>query len=424
MAGEPDTAAPRPLLHYSRTPDRRRRVRWAVFALLGWVSIMAAITWGLPLARHVRRLSLQQKCLGYSPFTDMVVYSDDPAEMKELLAAGGGYTDWPPLSGRTDAVIHEPKVWQDYQPYLRGGGVAFLHRLTSPGGNARMVAIEVTPYAASHGGKRVANTVQFAAQVIVPATLRADARQIQLRSNVSPLYAWVDVRDRFRLLAGQPDAADASHFTIDYTINGSPGTIDGWLKDDDTVVLVPRGVAVGPGSFWSPNPSASPGGTLSPPATGRSSGPSLAPSDDSPIPDLSTLPAVRRNAVCVPYGKFVAFRDGPDVVAVRLRRDPRRQDGVTYEWFTAPAASGRGSNAVAKGVGDAHAPPDRGSGLVRAGPFNLEWSKCGPDSGWIYFPAGRPDLRVSGRAWDAPGRSDLTAPDVTWLGPANDLRGQ
>ena len=33
---------------------------------------------------------------------------------------------------------------------------------------------------------------------------------------------------------GQPDPIDLSHFTIKYEIDNIPGTIDGWLQNDDT----------------------------------------------------------------------------------------------------------------------------------------------------------------------------------------------
>ena len=42
----------------------------------------------------------------------------------------------------------------------------------------------------------------------------------------------IDYGNRLRFYAGQPDAADASNFTIDYELDGRPGTIDGWLRND------------------------------------------------------------------------------------------------------------------------------------------------------------------------------------------------
>jgi hypothetical protein len=43
-----------------------------------------------------------------------------------------------------------------------------------------------------------------------------------------------------RIYAGQLDPEDASHFTIDYEARGRRHTIDGWLRDDETVLLEER----------------------------------------------------------------------------------------------------------------------------------------------------------------------------------------
>ena len=45
---------------------------------------------------------------------------------------------------------------------------------------------------------------------------------------------------RRRFFAGQPDPNDASHFSIDYEVEGEKGTIDGWLQDNDTVKMEVR----------------------------------------------------------------------------------------------------------------------------------------------------------------------------------------
>ena len=34
-----------------------------------------------------------------------------------------------------------------------------------------------------------------------------------------------------------PDPADPSHFTIDYDLNGTRHTVDGWLEDDEFVKM-------------------------------------------------------------------------------------------------------------------------------------------------------------------------------------------
>jgi len=57
--------------------------------------------------------------------------------------------------------------------------------------------------------------------------------------------------DLTRIYEGQPDEADQSHFTIEYKIGEKAGLIDGWLGDDEVVVLKPRyGPCTYPSEFY------------------------------------------------------------------------------------------------------------------------------------------------------------------------------
>jgi hypothetical protein len=42
----------------------------------------------------------------------------------------------------------------------------------------------------------------------------------------------IDYGNVLRIYAGQPDPEDASHFTIAYVLDGRPGTIDGWVRNN------------------------------------------------------------------------------------------------------------------------------------------------------------------------------------------------
>ena len=76
--------------------------------------------------------------------------------------------------------------------------------------------------------------------------------------------------DRVRIYEGQPDPADATHFTIDYDLNGQRGTIDGNLDEKEWVTFAPRsGKCVDPSrrgdhliyhgpAVWSPGGAAMP----------------------------------------------------------------------------------------------------------------------------------------------------------------------
>jgi hypothetical protein len=74
--------------------------------------------------------------------------------------------------------------------------------------------------------------------------------------NVIPIK-WIDGTLRaarpkeynLRILAGQRDPKDPTHFTVDYDVGGVKNTIDGWLTDDDFLRIVPRGGNVDKGNW-------------------------------------------------------------------------------------------------------------------------------------------------------------------------------
>ena len=60
----------------------------------------------------------------------------------------------------------------------------------------------------------------------------------QSRQSDVVLRRWPD--QRMTLLAGQPDPADRSHFTIAYCVDDQPGALDGWLMDDGSIRMRAR----------------------------------------------------------------------------------------------------------------------------------------------------------------------------------------
>jgi len=77
------------------------------------------------------------------------------------------------------------------------------------------------------------------ATVVRPASLNSSP------AGMGPLIINLDAgsyreTDRLEWFAGQPDPTDDSHFTIRFELNGKPGIVDGWLKDDDTVAIETR----------------------------------------------------------------------------------------------------------------------------------------------------------------------------------------
>jgi hypothetical protein len=63
----------------------------------------------------------------------------------------------------------------------------------------------------------------------------------QLMRNSQGFAIWMHPEDVVTIHAGQADPADATHFTIPVRMNGKQSVLDGWLRDDNTVRLKPRG---------------------------------------------------------------------------------------------------------------------------------------------------------------------------------------
>jgi hypothetical protein len=123
----------------------------------------------------------------------------------------------------------------------------FLHERTSKGGNRRLVALygwlhdDLGSYTPRPLGESRIWSIAIDLVLLKPATLREDLVEVDSRlSGHAPslTYAWAK---QARVFAGQPDPNDASHFTIQFEADGKPGTIEGWLNDDDSVTLKVHG---------------------------------------------------------------------------------------------------------------------------------------------------------------------------------------
>ena len=264
--------APPTELGYAPAPPwpPSRLIRRLVLPLVALAVVFATWRWGRPLASHLDQIALQRRCLDYAPpQPDQTIYDDDPAAVPALLASpryAGSHPAIPKRAG-TAAVADNPV----YSAYRLSGGrtlppAVFLGSRTSPAGNVRLVAVTLSFVPAEPGpGAPFAQLVLrptvevprrlfIAAGVSVGGPTRAGGA-VGLEMCVAP-------GDRTRLTEGHPDPADPSHFTIGYVHNGAPGTIDGWLNNDDTVTLGPRAGDVleydATYHWWSPAPGALP----------------------------------------------------------------------------------------------------------------------------------------------------------------------
>ena len=231
-----------------RAPEWRRRLWWlgplTVVAVIATVYVAAP--WLVLTFERWQDLRRQKGLIEYRAPADRVVFERDGRKVDVLSAGGGEYILLEaPLREKTITMaMHLPEQWRSRPAGIAamGGrdGLVFVHGRTSGGGNQRLVVIECDP--AVYG---TLLRLRLRAHSVRPGTWRQAATNA-LSSSVGTMT--VSTTD-FRILAGQPDGADLSHFTIDYQADRARGTIDGWLHDDDTITLKPRPLVPAPVSW-------------------------------------------------------------------------------------------------------------------------------------------------------------------------------
>jgi hypothetical protein len=243
----PDYAPPEPVRWQRFWPYPVTLI--AIIVLVAWV-----IPWGNRMVARWQGLKHQERCMAYRAPADQIVYDNDPAEAQRLVALGGGY-DWaaaPNALPAASPAVHVPEFWRRHpQPLGQAGhALVFLHERTSPGGNRRLVFIELV-HEGYAGGSAM---IHFSSGIMERETMRR--KRTKVTGQRSAFHGYVSAPERFRVFAGQPDAADKSHFTFDYEIeymgNRQRGTFDGWLMDDDRVVLKPKVGERGEPYVWQP----------------------------------------------------------------------------------------------------------------------------------------------------------------------------
>jgi hypothetical protein len=250
-------ATAQPPLDYAPPPawHRRRVVRRIALVVLLLAAAYPAVRIGSPLARRWRLSWLYDRCANYAAAPTQVVYASESAAARALVAGQGGYVAHTSPAGGTVA-LHVPGVLVELarralpaNPSVArdlaagaAGATVFLHERRTPSGESRLVVVQ-RPAEGSFPPAQM----QLIAYVAKRPTFDAGTFQLPV---VAPLIysagslpegllgfpPRVGVRaPRLKYFAGQADPVDPSRFTIAFEIDGSPGVIDGRLKDDNTV---------------------------------------------------------------------------------------------------------------------------------------------------------------------------------------------
>jgi len=204
-------------LEYALEPSWRKgkRARRAIITAILLLGVVASVKWVGPAWTHGKVLYYQHQCLTHSELPSSIVYDLNQKQPLKVIAKDWEqfYAAFSPPGGRFNATV-------------------FLGELRRKDGTARLVSIDVQSIQ-----ERILLTYPFDVHVIKPATLW---KQAELCSNTSWTVPFPAELSMDRIHAGQRDNARADHFTI--TSEGPRGSviIDGWLKDDDSVLLEAR----------------------------------------------------------------------------------------------------------------------------------------------------------------------------------------
>jgi hypothetical protein len=209
-----------------------------MLVLIGMVVLICALTplavrWASMGMERMRVNRLFNACASHQPTEKTAVWEEDPAT-RDLIKSLPDYNIVDSHNGPVAYGV--PQQWKLFNAALGGNiqswGTLFLHELRTPAGERRLIGIDVVGW--SRGGPVVLFT---RVRNYSPA---APMRLPKLERAIDPAVKLSDAEGILRIFPGQPDSADASHFTINFTISNRPGVIDGWLKIDGSVLLEPR----------------------------------------------------------------------------------------------------------------------------------------------------------------------------------------
>ena len=233
-------------------PKRRDWIRrhWRLVTLLATLLLVAIGVgrYGHHAIHFAQQIYWQRQCMNFRAPPETVVYEQLPAgSIKPIISFP--YTDGegaevsalrPGIMGVAipDKVYRVPECWVRFLQVTRNRNsgdvptaVLFCHERISHSGLRRLVTVEfslnlgVGDHLDQYAISSIFTPVNWRGSAI---THKPQEEAIFSDASYLPMPN--------RIFAGQPDPADASHFTIGYEWPGGlRGTLDGWLRDSNQV---------------------------------------------------------------------------------------------------------------------------------------------------------------------------------------------
>jgi len=233
----------------------RKRVLRSVLIIVVIAAVSVAYYFRKDIWNRSRLIYFAYQCEKYSVAADTIAYADDADQFKQSPYTGenfyrcrnAGRDSTFNRSTRTHVLVHYPVCYENmvsvvgtYRPYpvtKYPDAIVYLGQLSSRSGHTRLVSVQFFIGWLVFDSN---NHLQFGYRATTwpPSKLgRFNSNPVQTSGHV---VVGIDISKPGIIYAGQPDPADASHFTIRYQMWGQDDVLDGWLRDDDTVSLVAR----------------------------------------------------------------------------------------------------------------------------------------------------------------------------------------
>ena len=224
-----------------------------------------------------QKKALQARAAAYAVPDGQALYTEDPAEAERLLSDLPAYAVVPASNPTTLSGLQVPHPAVEWvgPPELerllgslmlpRRGATVFLHERRTPSGRRVIVwcAVEAERHvhAVQYGDERQVTVDverRLVTRLVHPLPEERNAwqhvlsvhqpaeRKLNMRFDAGGKSAdhgrgvVTQQSPVMRFVAGRADPQDATHFEVHYTIDGRPGTIDGWVREDGRLRIEPR----------------------------------------------------------------------------------------------------------------------------------------------------------------------------------------
>ncbi len=202
--------APPPPLH-----QRRAFGRWLLITFLLGIGAIC-VWWGPAIWTRLQLLYWQHRCMVYLPPNGQIAMAaDSKGVISQSIPA-----EWT----RFYSLLSPPGFSSD--------GTVFLHELKKHDGQRRLVVVDVVIL-----DRKTDGVLPFA-RVIIPGDLTTLPKEKPL-SGATDRLTLVGPK-RLTIYAGSIDPGDSSRFIFRANVQGKEIIYDGWLRDDDAVVINQR----------------------------------------------------------------------------------------------------------------------------------------------------------------------------------------